>query len=149
MVSYANLCGPNGTILFASPNDYELIGPNTIEGFITELLMVAVNSSVRSYSSPSSVSAEISVGHDMIPCSMFFAGLGGTDTVDLQMFVGTDTDDSGTEALWVTLRSNGADVQFSADDNQYVIESPGFYRFKSTATLTGTTSAASGILHSR
>lgn len=149
MVSYANLCGPNGAILFASPNDYELIGPNTIEGFITELLMVAVNSSVRVYTSPSSVSSEISVGYDMIPCSMFFAGLGGTDAVDLQMFVGTDTDDASSGALWVTLRSNGADVQFSADDNQYVIESPGFYRFKSTATLTGTTSAASGILHSR
>jgi hypothetical protein len=111
--------------------------------------MVSVNSNVVTYSSPSSVDTEMLVAPNLIPCALFFTGLAGTDAVKLQMFVGDDTDDAGTESLWVTLKSNGAEVEFDANDNQFVIESAGYYRLKSTTTLTSTTTAVSGILHTR
>lgn len=108
--------------------------------------MTTFNSQVQTKSSPSSIEEVVSIPRQSVPCAMFVTGLGGTDEVFLQMYVGTDADGLGTSSNWVTVRSGASDVSFTADDNQYVIESPGTYRLKSTVTMTSTTDLRLGIM---
>lgn len=110
--------------------------------------MPIVNSSVATYgSSPANISHEIPLRSGMIPCAVFATGLGTGDTLKLQMFVGNDYDDRSTESLWVTVTSGASDVNFTEDDNQYLVESPGLYRLKNTSTLTNTTTAVVGAMN--
>lgn len=109
--------------------------------------MVQVNSSVATYgSSPSNITHEIPLRPNQVPCAVFATGLGTGDTLKLQMFVGNDYADRGTESNWVTVVSGASDVNLTEDDNQYLVESPGLYRLKNTTTLTATTTAVVGAL---